>query len=224
MGVTSPRRHLRRARDDRAAALQRRAQRLQLLRLELELDAGDPRCCDGPAPRGGRAADPSRDRPRASARSRRGRSDRAARRPLGHEEVLAAVDRDDEVAALRELAEPRPLRRGPVAEAAGCPACTPPRGTPRRGSAARSPSFASAARGRAGTPPPRRATERAIGSQPAFERAPLLQFVERRHVCNTRARMPTAAILTIGNELRRATSPTRTARGSRSGWSGSASA
>src|SRR5260370_24709569 len=41
----------------------------------------------------------------------------SARHLAGHQQVLAPVDRDDEVAALAELAEPRPLCRRPRREA-----------------------------------------------------------------------------------------------------------
>src|SRR6476469_5400311 len=108
---------LQRARDDRAAPLQRCAQRLQLLPLEPELgaqvlDAGWPRGGEmiqqpGPAAvRGAHALDL-----RAADRVEQ------ARHLPGHEQVLAAVDRGDHIAAPGELAEPWPFGRWPRGEA-----------------------------------------------------------------------------------------------------------
>src|SRR5207302_9462766 len=81
-----------------------------------------------------------------------------ARHLAGHEQVLAAVNRDEEVATAGELAKPWLCRRRPTPRSPGCRACTDPHGTPHTGSAARSRLCASATRGRAGTPPPPPAT------------------------------------------------------------------
>ena len=74
--------------------------------------------------------------------------------------------------AILSLATPRSL---------GCPACRDPRGTPHKGSAARSRLCASATRGRAGTPPPPPATGAPVRRQAAAERPPLPQLGQRLH-------------------------------------------
>ena len=155
---------------------------------------------------------PVGSRPRACARSRRGRSDRAARRrSCADEEVLAAVHRR------RPGSRAPPARRTTATSSAAtrrsrrCRACTPPRGTPRRGSAAPSPSSASAARDRAGTPPPRRATASARSGVSRHSYARRRAAPSSDSTLQYSPAMPTAAILTIGNELTSATSRTRTA-------------
>src|SRR5437763_1383203 len=111
-------RHLKRARDDRAAAFERRARRLQLPRLQIELDLqvldagrpGDREMVEQAVPVGSCGAHPLDLRAADRIEQRRDR--------LADEQVLAAVNGDDEVAAFRKLAEPRPLRARPLAEAA----------------------------------------------------------------------------------------------------------
>src|SRR5919197_495869 len=103
-------RHLQRTRDDRSTAFERRPNQLQLFRLQVELDLevferGRP--CDAEVieqalPIRSRGAHPLD----------LGAADRIEQRrdAVRHEQVLAAMNRDDEVAAFGELAEPRPLR------------------------------------------------------------------------------------------------------------------
>src|SRR5690349_22143476 len=108
--------HLQRARDDRAEPLRRCAQRLQLLPLEPELGAqvagagwsrgGEMIQQPGPAAVGSAHALDLRAADRVE----------QARHLAGHEQVLAAVDRGDQVAAPGELAEPWPFRRWPRGE------------------------------------------------------------------------------------------------------------
>src|SRR5215208_534132 len=81
------------------------------------------------------------------------------------------------------------------------PACTPPRDTRRTAQATRSPTCASAGRGRAGTPPLRRATAAPGPASGGTRTRVVLEVLRASPRCNTRRRMPTAAILTIGNEL-----------------------
>src|SRR3954462_15026838 len=118
VGVSRTGRHLERARDDRAAPLERQAQQLQPLRLEAELaanvlearGAGLREVVEQPTPvpfLRVHALDLAT-------------ADRVERR--GHlvrdEQVLAAMNGNHRESAFGELAEPRPLRPGPFAEAA----------------------------------------------------------------------------------------------------------
>src|SRR6476661_2089624 len=109
--------HLQRARDDRAAPLQRYAQRLQLLPLEPELGA---QVLDAGWPRGGKMIQqpgPAAVRSAHALDLRAADRVEQARHLAGHEQVLAAVNRGDQVAAPSELAEPRPFGRRPRREA-----------------------------------------------------------------------------------------------------------
>ena len=104
-------------RDDRAAAIERRAEPLQLLGTQpefglevLQLGRGHLReVAPSPRPAGIRLFHPLRF----------GAADRVEQhgQVLGHEQVLAAVDGEDSVSAGAELAEPGELRRRPPAEA-----------------------------------------------------------------------------------------------------------
>src|SRR5215470_3368398 len=117
MDVSSSGGHLERPRHDRSTSLQRRPERLQLLWLELELHlkVGDVR-------RPGGREVVEQPIPVRVARAHAldlGTADRIQERRdlLRHEQILPAVHGEDEVAAFRELAEPRPFRSRPLPEA-----------------------------------------------------------------------------------------------------------
>src|SRR3954467_2987837 len=118
MSVALTGRHGERARDDRAAAPERRPDALQLLRLEIELDAKiveARRACDCEMVQ---QAFPVRSG--CAHALDLGAADRIEERGgLGRdEEVLSAVHGDNEMSALRKVAEPRPFGPRPLAEAA----------------------------------------------------------------------------------------------------------
>src|SRR6266536_1180608 len=104
--------------DDRAAPFERRAQALELLRLEVELD---PQVFDVRRACGGQMVEEAvplgirRAHPLDLCTSDRIEQPRDL---VGDEQVLAAVHGDDDVTTFREVAEPRPLRPGPVSESA----------------------------------------------------------------------------------------------------------
>src|SRR5215469_16946048 len=107
---------LQRAGEDRTAALQRAAQRVQLLPLELQLDAqvldaggpGVSEMVQQPPPAGVGGAHAGDLGPAY-------RVDQVCHL-AGYQQVLAPVHRRDEIAAVAELTEPRPLGRGPGRE------------------------------------------------------------------------------------------------------------
>jgi hypothetical protein len=147
---------LQRAGEDRTAAFHRGAQRVQLLSVESQLcaqvlDAGGPGVSE-------MVEQPPPTRVGGAHAGDLGPADRVDQvcHLASHQQVLAPVHRGDEIAAVAELAEPRPLGRGPGREPWGCPACTGPRGRPHTGWAARNRRCGSTAHGRAGMPPPRR--------------------------------------------------------------------
>src|SRR5580765_1931556 len=106
-----------RAGDDRAATLERMAEALQFLRRQPELGLKVVelrRTCVGEMAQQPRPALVLGFHAREL-----GAADRVEQRSdlLGDEQALAAVDREDQVGARAELAEPRELRRGPLPEA-----------------------------------------------------------------------------------------------------------
>src|SRR5829696_1625150 len=116
VGVRVARRVHERTRHDRAAALERRADRVQLLRLEPELGLEVVQ-----RRRSGRGEVPEQERPvfGSSLHPRELRARDRVDQPrdiLRDEQVLAAVDLENEVAALPELPEPRELRPRPLPE------------------------------------------------------------------------------------------------------------
>src|SRR5215211_5436123 len=118
MSVSLARRHLERARHHRATALERRAQALQLTWLEVELEL---KILDVRRACGGQVVEQA-----IPIRIRRahpfdlGTADRVEQRRglIRDQQVLAAVYGDDEVTAVGQFAEPRPLRPWPFAEPA----------------------------------------------------------------------------------------------------------
>ena len=165
--------------------------------------AGGPRAATGRRRRDGEAAAPS-PRPRASIRSISARqigSASACRLLASRTASCRGGSSARRRPAARELEAPRPLRRAATSRSRRRPACTAPRGRPRAGSAARvgRPRQQAAVAEERGRLVER--LERAVGREPALERAPLLELAELGTAPYTRPSVATAAIVTIGNEL-----------------------
>ena len=111
------------------------------------------------------------------------------------------MNRDDEVAPLRQLRRTTATSSAAIRRTRRCRACTPPRDTPRRGSAAPSPSSASTSRDPEGTPPHRRAIPAPGRASTGIRARAVRSRSSSDSTLQYSRAMSTAAILTIGNEL-----------------------
>ncbi len=116
MRLPLPRGDVQRTRDDHAAPLHRRPQGVQLLPLHPQFDA---QVLDARRPGAGQVVkEPGRVAVGGAHARGLGAADRVEKpcRVAGYEQVLGAMDRNDQVATLRQFAEPRPFRRWPGRE------------------------------------------------------------------------------------------------------------